>query len=120
MKFPDKFRGYVGTGKDIVGKIGLPQLNIIKFIYKLVLKPAIHLKKIRFKKSFMNLIVSVYQRDVVKINGRVDQRTHRFLWSLVFWRDDWIKLRTVVKSRLYVYNTQRGVLSGNLVSMHSS
>lgn len=32
-------------GKDIMGKIGFPQLNIIIVIYKLVLKLVVHLNK---------------------------------------------------------------------------
>jgi len=44
MTFPDEFRGVVGAGKDIMGKIGFPQLNIIRFINELVLNPIIHFK----------------------------------------------------------------------------
>lgn len=72
MTFPNEFSGAMGTGKDIVGKIGFPQLVILRFIYKLILKPVIHLKHVKFTEGFMILLVSVSQRNMVKVYGRVD------------------------------------------------
>lgn len=87
----------MGIGKNIVGKIGFPQLNVLVFVYVFVLEPTIHLKKVKFIESFMDFMVSVSQRDVVKINERIDQRIDRFFWSLFLRRNLRIRLRTVVR-----------------------
>ena len=78
MALPKKLWGAMDTRKNIVGKIGLPQLNVIIFVNVFVLWPEIHLKEFKFAESFMDFKVSVSQRDVVKINGRIDQRIDRF------------------------------------------
>jgi len=45
----------------------------------------------------MDFMVFVSQRYVLKINGRIDQKIERFLWSLVLWIHLRIRLRIVVK-----------------------
>jgi len=72
MTLPNKFWGVVGIGKNIVGQIGFPLLNVIRFVYVFFLEREIHLKKVKFAESFMDFMVSTSKRNVVKINGRID------------------------------------------------